>query len=97
MPYGDALGLTPDVLIDVDVTRNRPDCWGYVGVARDLAAKLGVEFRPRHPTLAVAGAERDRDRSRSSTIGRQQRCGRFTSTVISGVGSARRPTGWRGG
>ena len=80
-PYGEALGLTLDVLIDADVTRNRPDCWGYVGIARDLAAKLGVEFRPPTPGLAVTGDERvapveivDRDR-----------CGRFTSTVISGV------------
>ncbi len=48
VPYGEALGLRPDVLIDADVTRNRPDCWGYVGIARDLAAKLGVEFRPPH-------------------------------------------------
>ncbi|MEP6296943.1 MAG: phenylalanine--tRNA ligase subunit beta, partial [Ilumatobacter sp.] len=26
LPYGDALGIAPDVLIDADVTRNRPDC-----------------------------------------------------------------------
>ncbi len=58
VPYGDALGLTPDVLIDADVTRNRPDCWGYLGVARDLAAKLGTEFRPPTPDLIVAGPER---------------------------------------
>ena len=54
-PYGEALGLTPDVLFDADVTRNRPDCWGYVGIARDLAAKLGVEFRPPTPTLTRHG------------------------------------------
>ncbi|MEX2626273.1 MAG: hypothetical protein WD225_05280, partial [Ilumatobacteraceae bacterium] len=41
-PYGEVLGLRPDVLFDIDLTRNRPDCWGYVGVARDLAAHLGV-------------------------------------------------------
>ena len=46
------------MLIDADVTRNRPDCWGYVGVARDLAAKLGIEFRPPTPELVVSGAER---------------------------------------
>ena len=56
-PYGEALGLSLDVLIDADVTRNRPDCWGYVGIARDLAAKMGVEFRP--PT-ADAGRHRRR-------------------------------------
>ncbi len=44
-------GSRLDVLIDADVTRNRPDCWGYVGIARDLAAKMGVEFRPPTATL----------------------------------------------
>ncbi|MGB7879300.1 MAG: phenylalanine--tRNA ligase subunit beta, partial [Ilumatobacteraceae bacterium] len=80
-PYGEALGLTLDVLIDADVTRNRPDCWGYVGIARDLAAKMGVEFRPPRPALAVTGAER----IAPVEIIDGERCGRFTSTVISGV------------
>ena len=56
-PYGEALGLSLDVLIDADVTRNRPDCWGYVGVARDLAARLGVAFRPPAPVLGAVGPE----------------------------------------
>ena len=80
-PYGEALGLRLDVLIDADVTRNRPDCWGYVGIARDLAAKLGVEFRPPTPTLTVTGAER----TAPVEIVDGDRCGRFTSTVISGI------------
>jgi phenylalanyl-tRNA synthetase beta chain len=81
VPYGEALGLTLDVLIDADVTRNRPDCWGYVGIARDLAAKLGVEFRPPETTLAVTGDAR----SATVEIVDGDRCPRFTSTVISGI------------
>ncbi|HSL73383.1 MAG TPA: phenylalanine--tRNA ligase subunit beta [Ilumatobacteraceae bacterium] len=80
-PYGEALGLTPDVLIDADVTRNRPDCWGYVGIARDLAAALGVTFRPPAPTLTVTGDPR----TTPVEIVDGERCGRFTSTVISGI------------
>ena len=34
LPGGDALG---DALLDVEVTSNRPDCLGHVGVARELA------------------------------------------------------------
>jgi phenylalanyl-tRNA synthetase beta chain len=81
LPYGEALGLSLDVLIDADVTRNRPDCWGYVGIARDLAAKLGVEFRPPTPTFEVTGEER----TTPVEIVDGDRCARFTSTVISGV------------
>lgn len=81
VPYGDVLGIRRDVLIDADVTRNRPDCWGYVGIARDLAAKLGVVFRPPAPTLDVTGDER----VAGVEIVAGDRCGRFTSTVISGI------------
>jgi phenylalanyl-tRNA synthetase beta chain len=81
VPYGEALGLSTDVLMDVDVTRNRPDCWGYVGVARDVAAHLGVEFRPPQANLVVSGTAR----SAAVDIVDGDRCGRFTSTVISGV------------
>ncbi len=81
IPYGDALGLHPDVLIDADVTRNRPDCWGYVGIARDLAAKLGVAFRPPTTALPVTGDEQ----AVRVDIVEGSRCGRFTATVISGI------------
>ncbi len=81
VPYGDALGLRLDVLIDADVTRNRPDCWGYVGIARDLAAKLGVEFRPPMPSFVVTGDAH----TTPVDIVAGDRCARFTSTVMSGV------------
>ena len=42
-------GRREDVVLDVDVTRNRPDCWSYVGVARDLAAKLHLPLTPPEP------------------------------------------------
>ena len=58
----------PDVLFDLDVTRNRPDCWGYVGVARDLAAQLGrraARARRRSSTTPARSARRRRrDRRR---------------------------------
>ncbi|MDX2378395.1 MAG: phenylalanine--tRNA ligase subunit beta [Acidimicrobiia bacterium] len=80
-PYGEVLRLRPDVLIDAEVTRNRPDCWGYIGIARDLAPPLGTTFRPPQPTLEVTGDER----SAPVEIVAGDRCGRFTSTVISGI------------
>ena len=42
----EALGVSADVVFDLDVTRNRPDAYGHLGVARDVAAHLGVPFRP---------------------------------------------------
>ena len=81
VPYGEALGVQPDILFDLDVTRNRPDCWGYVGIARDVAAKMGIEFHPPQPTLTIDGELR----SAPVDLIDGDRCGRFTSMVLSGV------------
>jgi phenylalanyl-tRNA synthetase beta chain len=81
-PYGDALGIRDDVVMDIDVTRNRPDAWCYVGIARDLAAKLNVALTvPDPPAPPTAGG----GPVTTVEIVAGDRCGRFTSTVISGV------------
>ncbi len=82
VPYGEVTGLRDDVILDVEVTRNRPDCWSYVGVARDLAATLGVAFTPPRPpgVHPVKGGPLT-----SVEIVDDDRCGRFTSTVLAGV------------
>ena len=54
VPYGEALGLGEEVVYDLDVLRNRPDCYGHLGVARDVAAKLGARVlaAPTLPALS---------------------------------------------
>ncbi len=81
VPYGDVTGLVDDVVIDVDVTRNRPDAFGHVGVARDLAAKLGLPFTPPRPATPAAGDPA----TATVEIVAGQRCGRFTLTILSGI------------
>jgi phenylalanyl-tRNA synthetase beta chain len=34
-----------ETVLDIDVTPNRPDLWGMVGIARELAAILGVDYQ----------------------------------------------------
>ena len=48
-PLAKALEVTTDTLFDIDVEGNRPDGLSVAGVARDLAARLGVPFTPRRP------------------------------------------------
>jgi phenylalanyl-tRNA synthetase beta chain len=81
VPYGEVTGLVDDVVFDIDVTRNRPDAFGHVGVARDLAAKLGLPFTPPRPTLPALGNPVDA----TVEIVAGERCGRFTLTVLSGI------------
>lgn len=76
-----ALGIDSDYVYELDVTRNRPDCNGYVGVARDLAANLGKELRRPKGDQKSPGARK----SVPVQIASPERCGRFTVTVMSGV------------
>ena len=80
-PYGEVLGLSEEVVYDLDVLRNRPDAYGHVGVARDLAARFGVPFSYEPAPLVVTGE------ARTATVELVDgaRCPRFTSLVISGV------------
>lgn len=47
-----------DTVIEIGLTPNRADCLGYVGIARDLAAKLGRPLTlPDIPDLEVLSSE----------------------------------------
>ena len=50
-PLQEALGVESDIVFDIDVEGNRPDGLSIVGVARDLAGKLGLRFEL--PTIDV--------------------------------------------
>ena len=85
-PFG-VLGIEHDVVFDLDLTRNRPDCWGHLGVARDLAAHFGTELRgPRLDDVPVGEPV-----SVPVTISAPDRCGMFSATVISNVTVADSP------
>ena len=66
------------MLYDLEINPNRPDAMSVAGVARDLAARLGVPFAFPEPDPAV---ERQRRRRRplapQSTIVDAELCGRF--------------------
>ena len=81
VPYGDALGLAVEVVYDLDVMRNRPDCFGHRGVARDLAARTGAALCPPPSSAAVTGVTC----TATVEIVAGERCPRFTSLVISGI------------
>ncbi len=82
-PYGEALGLAPETVYDLDVTRNLPDCFGYLGVARQVAARLGVSLTA--PTAEVSVTAGAPTRQATVQLVDGDRCARFTSTVIGGV------------
>lgn len=75
-----ALGLD-DVTLTLNVTPNRADCLGHIGVARDLAAKLGKSINL--PTCAPKVSSLS---SKDVAIElKSDRCGRFTALVIKNI------------
>ncbi|MGZ4773508.1 MAG: phenylalanine--tRNA ligase subunit beta, partial [Ilumatobacteraceae bacterium] len=83
LPYGEALGIETETVYDLDVTRNLPDCFGHLGVARQVAARLGLALSV--PTSEVSTATGSPSRQATVELVDGDRCARFTSTVISGV------------
>jgi phenylalanyl-tRNA synthetase beta chain len=75
------LGIEHDVVFDLDLTRNRPDCWGHLGIARDLAAYFSVSFRGPRVDVGELGEPRPVPIS----IEAQDECGLFTVASVSGV------------
>lgn len=51
MPFGQWVG-TSDIVLDLEITPNRPDCLSMAGVAREVAAVLGVT--PRSPPARLS-------------------------------------------
>ena len=75
----EALGLTPDVVFDLDIETNRPDALCMAGVARDVAAKLRLPFVLPDPSPPGPGTEVNIE------IESPELCPRFSATVLGGV------------
>ena len=59
-PLAEALDLF-DVMFEIDLTPNRPDCLSITGVAREVAALGGGDFSPVSPALLKPAPEGGRD------------------------------------
>lgn len=72
-PHGD------DLVLDIDLTSNRPDCLSHRGIARELATALG---KPEAQEEVSVEASENRG---LVTIEDTDLCNRFTARIIRGV------------
>jgi len=85
-------GIEPfydDVVIDVEITSNRGDCLGYIGIARELAAATGKELKM--PAVDLDELDRDVREFADVEIVEPDLCGRYTARIIDGVKVAPSP------
>ncbi|MCU1369065.1 MAG: pheT [Ilumatobacteraceae bacterium] len=94
-PIVDALGIQADVLWELEINPNRPDAMSVMGLARDVAAKVGVGFvrptppggAPGVPVTWVSSGPGGRVEAGGFAvdIADPDGCGRFVARVLNGV------------
>lgn len=72
-----------DLAIDLEVTSNRPDCLGHLGVAREIAVLYDLPLTIPNPTPVASGPNANSEFS--VTINAPELCPRYTARIIRGV------------
>jgi phenylalanyl-tRNA synthetase beta chain len=80
-----------DIVFDLEVTSNRPDCLGHLGVARELAAALGEELK--YPAIVMPSTVGKAAEMTSVEVLDPALCPRYTARVIRDVKVGPSP-GW---
>jgi len=89
LPCDGVVETASDVVFDLEITSNRPDLLGHIGVARELAAATGAAFRP-----PVVGKLPTRGKAADLTsveVADAELCPRYTARLIRGVKVAASP------
>ncbi|MBI5654486.1 phenylalanine--tRNA ligase subunit beta [Candidatus Uhrbacteria bacterium] len=81
-PLNDVLGGSDDVAMDIEVTSNRVDCMGMVGMAREAAAILNRPFNWKEPKFPKLQASSSKPQVKISA---KKECPRYMAAKISGV------------
>lgn len=87
-PLADYLG---DIIFNLEVTPNRPDCLSIIGIAREVAALTGQS--PHLPETSYEEVEPSVDRQISIEIADPDLCPRYCASLITGIKIAESP-GW---
>ena len=76
--------LENDSVLDVEVTTNRPDCLNHLGIAREIAAQLGLQLKS--PDFSPPQNEADPSTQLSTAVSIENRelCPRYAARVLSG-------------
>lgn len=92
-PVGQSLAdylRLPDVVLDLNLTPNRGDCFSVLGIARDLAALCGLDLKNSMPTVVPAVIPD----THPVSIDLPEGCPSFAGRVIRGIDNTARSPIW---
>ena len=72
-----------DVVFEYEITSNRVDCYGVIGIAREAAATFGRKFCP--PVVKTTGNGEDASDYIKVTVKDPDLCPRYTARVVKNV------------
>lgn len=72
-----------DLAIDLEVTSNRPDCLGHIGVAREVSVLFGKDLTVPDPRPSTSGSAVEA--MTSVTVEDRNLCPQFTARVVGGA------------
>lgn len=87
--FTDAVPSAFDVIYELDLTPNRADALGHIGLAREAAALFGVAFKPDYPAKSIFG-----DKALDVVtveIQDAERCPHYGAALVRGVTIASSP------
>jgi len=87
------MGIERDVVFDITVEGNRPDAWSMAGVARDLAARLGLSFTLPTPAPGPEGSTALADIA-TARVDAPELCPRLVVRVLEDVTIGPSRAGW---
>ncbi len=87
----DYLGLYTDEVLEIGLTPNRTDAFGHFGVARDLAARLSLEFKVRAELPSVPSFAGKAANPISVKVEDKDGCGRYSGITLKDVKVAPSP------
>src|SRR6266700_1178006 len=83
--------IPPDAILEAEITPNRPDCLGHIGVARELGAAAGRDFKANFMPPYIEGVQPPAAELVDIAIEVPDLCSRFVAVPITGVKVAPSP------
>lgn len=86
--YREYLGLN-DVIFELEITPNRPDCLSYIGIAREIAAYY--ERKVKYPSVELNESIESVNALMKVNIEDKERCKRYVGRLIKNIKVAESP------